>query len=909
LGEAAKGDYIRIDAVLRRWLDLFAYAAVSSSIMVLWGDVPSPLIDAATRPFGQLPASVSCGSLAVLVGVVAWMLGAGRWLGPRRLKYAITYPPLGCAMLLGLAAVLTVRGATEGWDHVTTLFEDSLWAVAAVPLWLWGLLTAPLLYRLLADRMLARLISRRSTRGANDLWFANDDPIEDPRDAREKLNEIARRMAKRLAAPDRQPSAMALEGDFGAGKTTVGCLLAHHLRATPDVLFASVSLWPYDSADGAVSSILNEVQRTLGERVDTTALTGISSEYVAVAQGLGGVWAAALQLLRPSHDPAEVIAHVDRILTCAGLRLVLWIDDLERFAEPVTSCNSTASKTDRGLARPVLALLHLLDQASRITVVLSGTTQAVRIDPGKIARFVERIPYLNADEVRSKIERLREQCQAMNVIDPMPRALRAKAFRGEQDLDASVADLLATETIPDLATACAALICTPRNLKAVLRSTDECWRNIPGEIDFDSMLVATVIRVTRPDLFAMLNDHVRRLRIGHVTIAAGPKESPKHASFELLVSTLGSEPEWPDRAALTRLIGSVLPEALRDKAWGKDYLDSPQSVGVNRHADYWSRYMAQAIPAGELLDQPLLRDIAKWKRGDDASELIRRLLDPAASAQLESFAGQFSGEELCRLLEEYCSAITSGSLGVLPYSSEQPGIIAIWRMMHARRPAMSRVEVAVEKVLVPLAGHNLALAFDVHYYFTYPGGAVTPLVEPSVSERLYQLLRNALLDSLRTPESLIRALRVEQPYSVLQAVWGLPRVRAGQLDGLPMPRWPDFAATLLDAAEMEPGLVLPHIVPFITQTGTRDDVQTDESGVPRLHREHTATFIESRAKDLFDLDRLYRLFAANECPPDLDPAMRECYRVVREAATAALAKGTRRDDATTGEDGDGSATQ
>lgn len=899
--------WTRVDAIVRRWLDLFAYAVISSSMMLLAGDLPAASTDTITRPFGSLPANVSCGALAVLVGAAAWMLRADRWLGLRGLRHAIAYPPLGVAMLLGLVIVLFVRGAVQGWEQAVRPLEGSLWAMAAVPLWLWGLLAVPLLYGLGAHRIGQGLASPRTATSSNEPWFAQDHPIEDPTDARERLNEIALRMAKRLAASDGHRTSMAVEGELGAGKTTVGILVAHHLRATPKVLFTTVSLWPYDSAEGAVAGILNEVQRTLGERVDTTALTGISSEYVAVAEGLGGIWAAALQLLRPGHDPAEVIGYVDQILLCAGLRLVLWIDDLERFAEPASDSGTNGSKIDRVLARPVLALLHLLDQADRISVILSGTTQAVRVDPGKIARYVERIPCLDADEVRSEIETLRERCFAMKVVDPIPPAIRANSFRGEHDPDSPLADLLATDAIPNLAMACAVLIRTPRNLKCVLRLTDECWRAIAGEVDFDSILVATVIRVTRPDLFALLSEHVRRFRTGHISLGAEPKPSSKHATFVLLDRALESEPEWPDRAALKRLVSSVLPESMREKAWGKDYLNSPQSLGVNRHADYWSRYISQSIPTDEPRDQELLREIEAWRQGGTTARLVQRLLEARTSQQMESFVGIFSGDEICQLLEALSEFASSARPDQLPHAACENGLIAVWRMAHERRPAEGRVEQAVRSVIPKLVRSNLPLAFSVHYYFAFPDGSVPPLVAPDVSKALWELLNQSLLDELLSAESLIRALRVENPYSLFQTIWGLSRARAGKLDGLPQPRWPEIARVLLDAAELDPALVLPHIVPFVTQTGTRDDVQADDSGVSRLHREYTATFIESRAKDLFDLDWLYRLFAANECPPYLDPAMRECYRVVREAATAALAAGTRRNDATTGEDSDGFA--
>lgn len=163
------------------------------------------------------------------------------------------------------------------------------------------------------------------------------------------------------------------------------------------------------------------------------------------------------------------------------------------------------------------------------------------------------------------------------------------------------------------------------------------------------------------------------------------------------------------------------------------------------------------------------------------------------------------------------------------------------------------------------------------------------MVAPDVSKSLWELLNQSLLDELLSAEALVYALRLEDPYSLFKTVWGLSRVRAGKLDGLPQPRWPEIAGVLLDAAERDPALVLPHIIPFVTIADRKDDVSSDELGKGQIVSEYSARFIESRATELFDAPRLCKLLAANQCPPDLDRAFRECYRVAREAALAKLA--------------------
>lgn len=881
-------------AILRRWLSLIAYAATASAICLVFGDLALAPLESFTAQLAHLPPAILCGSLLVLVVVAAWRCGHGRWTGFFGLRHLHSYPPLSLAVAIGLSMIITVRGWHRGWDLALDPARDFWWAAGSVPWWLYAAVPVMVGLAFVAEWNESAPDASRVSAQADDEWIDDDREIEDPCQDRFGADAIARRMAERLSDVTGCAPTMAIEGELGSGKSTIRNLVRHHLNPSRNILFAHISLWPFESAEAAVAGVLGEVKVAMAERVDATALTGIASEYVSVAEGVGGVWGSLLGLLRPGHSPEEVLAHVDEILKCADLRLVVWVEDLERFAENGDS-PAAMSKVDRTLARPVLALLYLLDRADRISVVLSGTSQAVRIDPGKLARFVERVPPLGPDHVRNVIESLRTRCLSTKIVDSLSEADRQKSFAPTQEREKDLTELLSPDRVRDLPTAVTALIRTPRSLKSVLRIVRECWRELPGEIDFDSMLIATVIRVARPDLFALIDSNIDQLRRGRRDPLLGGLDSKLHPVFEELDKALDAEPPGVERSALRWLVSRLLPNALREKPLGDDYLTAPQAMGVHRHADYWSRYTAQAIPERELLDQPLLRDIARWKQNGGPTDLVRRLLDPAKSAQLESFVGKFSSEDLCRLLEEFCTELVSGNHRQLNYAQEQSGIVAIWRMMHARRPSPSRVEEVVEAILPKLATYNLALAFDVHYYFTYPDGSVPSLVDPGVSKRLAILLRDILLNRLLTADSLLRALRVENPYSVLQVVWELPRVRTGELDGLPMPQWPEVASVLLDAAERAPGIVLPHIVPFVTQSGTKNDVKTDESGTPRLHREHTATFIESRAKELFDLDRLFKLFVANECPPDLDPAMRECYRAVREAAVAALTKDDRQE--------------
>ena len=56
------------------------------------------------------------------------------------------------------------------------------------------------------------------------------------------------------------------------------------------------------------------------------------------------------------------------------------------------------------------------------------------------------------------------------------------------------------------------LVKTPRLLKTILRRTAHSWERLHGEIDFDDLLVANVIRFAAPEAYDFLLENYREIR-------------------------------------------------------------------------------------------------------------------------------------------------------------------------------------------------------------------------------------------------------------------------------------------------------------------------------------------------------------------------------------------------------------
>jgi hypothetical protein len=170
-------------------------------------------------------------------------------------------------------------------------------------------------------------------------WLRSDDEIKAPdQDLFEHMT-VARRIASRLDAivsrAVNSPPTMALVGELGSGKSTILELTKCQLReqyGTDGPLVVNVSLWQFETPQAALRGILDAIIDALAGHVSTVSLTGLSGRYVEAVEKLGGFWAAANALLKPSSSPERILASVDHVALAADIHVVLWIEDLERFA-------------------------------------------------------------------------------------------------------------------------------------------------------------------------------------------------------------------------------------------------------------------------------------------------------------------------------------------------------------------------------------------------------------------------------------------------------------------------------------------------------------------------------------------------------------------------------------------------
>lgn len=896
--------------VLARWLSLMTYGFIGALVGFLIEDALRPF-DRISARLEYLPPTIGLAATLAVVSFLSWRLGRGRWRGLLGLnKYFLSYPPLWVAFIFagmasGCMAILE-PGLQETSEALKTQVANVWWYLGEVRLWFWLVIVALPLVSIFAVGFIERARTARpkprSRENQQDIssqlrelieWMRDDGEIKHPDSDYFKHDVVAQRIVRRLTKAFDDAPTMAVVGPYGSGKSSICNLVAHRLKDERRIHLVRVSLWPFDSSEAAVAGILSKVIRTLGQHVNTLSLTGLAAQYVSIIEGVGGRWGVFARLLRPSFSPEEILKRISTVATASGMRLVLWIEDLERFSARDTSGEIPVTERQSERLAPIHSLLHLLDRCPSISVIVADTSLETRIDIGKIARYVERPPRPEPEDVWDKATTLRRECRGgypREVLHPASKEHQRMLAPADNEITEYSQYHYEHKSGPHVKAAFVELLDTPRAFKTALRLTWETWKTLAGEIDFDDVLIASALREAQPKVF----DYIER-NIGSLRSSFGKEGSTRDDNPVLkeLDDLLNLETDTRKKVSIRTLLHYLFPMLDYDLICDTEdvFVERPQALCNDRHTDYWRRYQTlQDVSVAES-DQGALESIKAWKKGEP-SNLIHRLLDPKRAAQIQAFVDRFDMSDLCRLLPELAHTLSDKSVRTWNDGLDVPGLVPLWHMMHHKRPREEVLAETLQRLIRDLVPTHLHLVVTIRELFTRGGGDVPSLL----SGQVYRDVMTALIDALRATykpgsgQRLLDAAGDGSPDVVYWVSLNLNNLDADKKTDLPFDGWEPFAECLLHAAELDPARGLPLFLGFVVSgkdvTGHRT---VEETGLPEPFHSVEYSFNGEVAQRLFDFDRLLGLFAAEgKAPEHLDEANREKFEIVVKAAKAHL---------------------
>lgn len=882
---------------------------VAAVIVTLLDPLLARVFDPMAERLALLRPMLLFWSLAVLVGASCWAAGRRRWRGFWGLSRWRSYPPLWTAVVfailcwvLGQYLIASPTPLESHRNAIAEFVQQFNWASRWFALLtIIALIAAPELLRWWSVRRDIKVRPKAAEYGPSRLaknfedlraWLKSDDEIDSDRDDLFGHAFVADRIAGRLAADGEAPT-MAVVGSVGSGKSTIRELVRQRLVSKSHLGFVSISLWPFDSPEAAVRGILQSLVRQLSKHVNVLPLVGLSDDYVMAIERTGGMYGGFARLLRGTSDPNAIVDRLSNIARAAGIKLVIWVDDLERFSGGDALRDEARHERENERLGPVRALLHLLDRAPNISLVTADTSLRTRFDLHKIARHVELVPEMSVVDAWQAVKLVRDKCLGgypVPVIDPAsPKARKVMDLPSFARL---AQDSAYFDEHPDVPMACARLLATPRNLKAAVRTTLDIWETMPGELDFDAVLATSVIRVARPDVFEFILDNIAWLRTPEQRDSTTTKDSARSRVSARLHGLLDPKVDH-DATAVKKVMAYLFP-LFRFDGVPADVAESerhqPQAFGqkkpLDSPVDHWRRYLSQAPVSEAERDQLALASIANWQAGKP-SDLLDRLMSDSQATHVGTFSGQFRPSELCKLLVDVADHLAARNDHAWTQHGNIPGVPTVFHMMHKRRPESSDIREAALDCVRRYAATHLPLTQGIAYWF----GSRPDLLIHGDRQQLHRALHTALIQHFTGhggAERLAAALRGGSPYTVHWASWGLDRISENDFTGLPMPGWANLAHTLLDLAASQPAIGLPLIVPFVASRSPGwNRSRGEHPGDPSPDDIVEGEWDVELARRLFDFDRLITLLAAWDVPRDLEPQFRaSCVAAVEGARRA-----------------------
>lgn len=416
------------------------------------------------------------------------------------------------------------------------------------------------------------------------------------------------------------------------------------------------------------------------------------------------------------------------------------------------------------------------------------------------------------------------------------------------------------------------LVKTPRLLKTILRQVQEMWKNLHGEIDFDDLLVSTVIRFATPEAFDFLLENFRAIRAMELK-GIGNTRQERVEQLQNKWSRL-KDANW-DTATTIELVAFMFPMWKTDSIRTRNGV--PQGVAISEPTDYWKRLLAGELSRDEIRDQETIQAIRKWERGKVKNHFRQTTLPEALSdsaefsAKFEQFAPLLLDGQSFRKLASALFEIMQLKYGVSTDHESAPGFIPLWRCAIRHPVDIAAHKEWIKEEIFRYLPRSLRFANDLYYYWRtndqaeIHGNRNTQDLRQPVVQRAKELFRN---DSPRFLSVLDPAFMYSSyHFAVLNS-----EPEQGGPGFLPQD-WRWFTHLLLEAGELDADTVVPQIAVFVCKEEMR-------FGGFHCH------FEEDKARDLFgdEYGRLLELLRREIDTSKFDDREKNRLATVRTAA-------------------------
>jgi hypothetical protein len=705
-------------------------------------------------------------------------------------------------------------------------------------------------------------------------WLQKETPIQSPTEDLFELAVLARRIALTLLGSPLKT--IVLIGPYGCGKSSIFKMVSFYLK-NPDELLDYLkldqreSVFDYESivtcevsawglhGGSAAEHILKIITRELSKYVDCLGLAGLPSNYRSAISNSASLWSKILFNFLDFHqDPIEVLHKLDTVLGCAQKRLVIFIEDLDRNPDGQVFWNEIISLLDRLKSLENVAFVLAISQERGVTEMHL-----------RISEHIEVIPSLPKDQVKELIESFRNLClnKYKNDIDCLSREKRDRRLGIDRsaDNDHLLFSIFGDDHQEPIDTIIK-LLDNPRVIKAALRRSWGTWQSLHGELDFDDLIVANVLRFGAPESFAFLSTNFRRIRGLSFRRSEEKNREKLKADWDIHIR----EVQW-NHERVDKLIDFLFPGWIEDHSIKESV---PQGVDGFKPTDYWIRLNAEDVPREEIHDQEVLTKLTIWKSlqnkpmSSNRSNLAPEILQNNDLAdKVEQFGFLLNGDDIRFLASELFEHILreNGSKA----REDDSGFHQLWRMA-LKKPVEWHEDWVLKEIhkAIPI---SLQFANDIYYYWRNSNENMVQI------EKQTEDLRKGFIAMAKeifenNPDALIKAIDSDYIYTIGQLVIYFSSPKGGG-PGFDPQEWEWLANVLLEAGSRNPFFIIPQLTALVIDENLQTRGQTGREfkvdRVEQLFRKNLAVFMTLLTQEIdmdkFDISKKSRIqFAQQE---------------------------------------------
>lgn len=436
-----------------------------------------------------------------------------------------------------------------------------------------------------------------------------DDPITTVAEDRLRRAPVAQRAA-RLITENHSPTSSVvygLEGPWGSGKSSVIALLASYLTEAEEIPWEVVQFtpWATTGTDGLLSEFFAALS-TVAPTKKGDKVRGLMASYADIARPFASlipvagvaVVEASRTLERRLAKPWKVaFQEISEALRELNIPVLVVVDDIDRL-QPGELLDLL--KVVRLLGRfPGVDFLLAYDEQTLVeTLQVPGrrtdSKARARAFMEKIVQYPLTIPPLLTSQIVRMLETGLTQILTLERVDA--------------SFDKQRFSEVISNTMPNQ-------LATPRAIERFLAQVREQFQvHDPDEINDVDLILATFLKVQFPEVFARLQSRKAELTSTLQSYTGAYRDQGKQRDWVELVQDIERDEDRKDAMAV---LSAIFPAV-----GGLNY--SRVRAGRFASSDYFDRYLAQAIPDGDIPDSVVSQALDGASKGSE--DELRRLI-------------------------------------------------------------------------------------------------------------------------------------------------------------------------------------------------------------------------------------------------------------------------------------------